>query len=104
VFRFLWKGSQRELNSINEYFSNEFVLIRQQLKERTIDMENISRGPTIGDFVTILTERSMQDVTVARSQIILMTIGIIQQSLRHLTAKRVQEYRLPLPPLLNVMC
>jgi hypothetical protein len=31
-------------------------------------MENISRGPTFGDFVTILTEGSMQDDTVARRQ------------------------------------
>jgi hypothetical protein len=31
-------------------------------------MENKIRGPTFGDFVTILTERSMQDVTVARLQ------------------------------------
>jgi hypothetical protein len=29
-------------------------------------MENLSRGPTFGDFVTIRTEASMQDVTVAR--------------------------------------
>jgi hypothetical protein len=29
-------------------------------------MENISRGPTFGDFVTIRTEASMQDITVAR--------------------------------------
>jgi hypothetical protein len=28
-------------------------------------MENMSRGPTFGDFVTIRTEASMQDVTVA---------------------------------------
>ena len=34
------------------------------------EMEKISRGPTYGDFVTtgILTERSMQDITVARLQ------------------------------------
>jgi hypothetical protein len=30
------------------------------------EMENISRGPAFGDFVTILTEGPMQDVTVAR--------------------------------------
>jgi hypothetical protein len=30
--------------------------------------ENISRGPTFGDFVTIRTWVSMQDVTVARLQ------------------------------------
>jgi hypothetical protein len=32
------------------------------------EMENISRGRTFGDFVTIRTERSMQDVSVARLQ------------------------------------
>jgi hypothetical protein len=39
-------------------------------------MKNISRGPTYADFVTILTEGSMQDFTVAR----------------------LQEFRLPSPP------
>jgi hypothetical protein len=42
------------------------------------EMENISRGPTFGDFVTICADGSMQDITVARLQI--------------------QEYRLPSPP------
>jgi hypothetical protein len=42
-------------------------------------MENISRGPTFGDFVTIHTRTSqLQD-------------------------HRVKEYRLPSPPLLNAM-
>jgi hypothetical protein len=49
------------------------------------EMENISRGPIFGDFVTILTEGSMQDNTVAG----LPSTG--------------QELRLPFPPLLNVM-
>jgi hypothetical protein len=31
-------------------------------------MEHISRGPTFGDFVTIRTEGSTQDVSVARLQ------------------------------------
>jgi hypothetical protein len=31
-------------------------------------MENISRDPTFGDFVSILIEGSMQDITVARLQ------------------------------------
>ncbi len=31
-------------------------------------MENVSEGPTFGEFVTILTEWSMQDNTVARLQ------------------------------------
>ena len=48
-------------------------------------MENISRGPTFEDFVTIRTEASMQDVTVARLQ-----------------STRVQT-PLALHPLFNVM-
>jgi hypothetical protein len=32
------------------------------------EMENISRGPTFGDFITIRTEATMQDVTVAKLQ------------------------------------
>ncbi len=35
---------------------------------RNREMENISRGSTFGDFVTIRAEASMQDVTVARLQ------------------------------------
>jgi hypothetical protein len=31
-------------------------------------MENISRGPNFGDFVTIRTEGSMQDVSIAGIQ------------------------------------
>jgi hypothetical protein len=31
-----------------------------------IEMENISRDSTFGDFVSILTEGSMQDVTVSK--------------------------------------
>ena len=49
--------------------------------EDSREMENISTGPTFADFVTVLTEGSMQDITVAR----------------------VQEYRLPSPPSFNVM-
>jgi hypothetical protein len=33
-----------------------------------IEMENISRGPTFGDFATICTEAPMQGFTVARLQ------------------------------------
>ncbi len=29
-------------------------------------MDNVSRGPTFGDFVTILREGCMQDITIAR--------------------------------------
>jgi hypothetical protein len=32
------------------------------------EMENISRAPTFGDFFNVLTEGSMQDITVARLQ------------------------------------
>ena len=35
---------------------------------KTREMENTSRGPTFGDFVPILTEGPMQDITVARLQ------------------------------------
>jgi hypothetical protein len=38
------------------------------------EMEKISGGPNFEDFVTILTERLMQDVTVARSRVIFMAI------------------------------
>jgi hypothetical protein len=41
---------------------------RGEINTFTREMENISRDPTFGDFVTIRTERSMQDVTVARLQ------------------------------------
>ncbi len=44
------------------------------LRGRSIEMENISRGPSFGDFVTILTERSMQDLTVERSQVIFAAV------------------------------
>jgi hypothetical protein len=47
-------------------------------------MENISRGPTFGDFVTIFTETSKQDVMDARSRKIVMAIAI--------TRKIVQSY------------
>ncbi len=50
-------------------------------------MENISWGPTFGDFVTILIETSMQDVTVARSQEIFVAIAI-QEKLYSVTVYR----------------
>jgi hypothetical protein len=83
-----WKGnrflSSPEINQQSVYGMQLFVdscpdkiqFIWVSLRE----MENISRGPTSGDFVTILTEGSMQDNTVAR----------------------VQEYRLPFP--LSIKC
>jgi hypothetical protein len=40
------------------------------------EMENISRGSTFADFVTILTERSMQDVTFERSRVILQPLPL----------------------------
>jgi hypothetical protein len=51
----------------------------------TREIENISKGPTFRNFVTIYTEASMQDVTVAR-----------------LHSTRVQTPLSPPPPL-NVM-
>jgi hypothetical protein len=41
--------------------------------------EELSRGPTFRDFVTILTETSMQDVTVARSREIFTAIAITRK-------------------------
>ncbi len=44
------------------------------------EMENISTlyriGPTFGDFVTILTERSVQDIKVEKSQVTFTAIVI----------------------------
>jgi hypothetical protein len=42
-------------------------------------MDNISRGPTFGDFVTVLSERSMKNVTVERSQVIFTAIVIARK-------------------------
>ncbi len=55
------------------YLQYTMCTSRQVLREREKippshlprEMENISRGPTFGDFVTVPTEGSMQDVTVA---------------------------------------
>jgi hypothetical protein len=43
------------------------------------EMEYISRSPTFGDFVTILTERSMQDITVERARVIFTAIAITRK-------------------------
>jgi hypothetical protein len=48
-----------------------------------VEMKNISRGSTFGDFVAIVRDGSMQDITIPR-----------------LLSTRIQS---PLPPLLNVM-
>ncbi len=45
----------------------------------TREMENISRDPTFGDFVTILTEMSMQDVMVERSGVTFTGIAIARK-------------------------
>ncbi len=58
-------------------FSRDIKILK--LLKWSREMENISRGPTNGEFVNILTEGSMQDVTVARLY-------------------RVQQYTLPYPP------
>jgi hypothetical protein len=50
------------------------VLCEDELLGRTREMENISRGPTFWDFVNILTERSIQYVTVERPQVIFTAI------------------------------
>jgi hypothetical protein len=52
-------------------------------------MENIGRGPTFEDFVTILTERLMQDVTVARSRVIFIAIVITRKILQCYCGNRV---------------
>jgi hypothetical protein len=43
------------------------------------EMENISRGPTFGDFVTILAESSMPDVMVEKSQVIFTAIAFTRK-------------------------
>jgi hypothetical protein len=48
-------------------------------RDRPREMEHISRGSSFGDFVTILTERSMQDVTVERFRVIFTTIAITRK-------------------------
>jgi hypothetical protein len=53
-------------------------------------MENIiSRGSTFGDFVTILTERSMQDVTVERSRVNFSTNAITRKIVQCYCVHRV---------------
>jgi hypothetical protein len=52
-------------------------------------MENINIDPTFGDFVTILTERLMQDVTVERSQVIFTVIAITRKILQCYCVHRV---------------
>jgi hypothetical protein len=47
-------------------------------------MENISRGPTFGDFVIIRTKSSRQDVTVARLQ----SLSVDSQNIPCATLKR----------------
>jgi hypothetical protein len=53
---------------INLILTLDFDISGANLKVEGREMENISRGPTFGDFVTILTEGSMQDNTIARLQ------------------------------------
>jgi hypothetical protein len=50
-----------------QFPGGKHVIWSRQKQDRvcgTREMENTSRGSTFGDFVTILTERSMQDVRV----------------------------------------
>jgi hypothetical protein len=52
---------------MRQRFPYRFLYAQSRL-DNSREMENISRVPTFGDFVTIRTEASMQDVTVARLQ------------------------------------
>ncbi len=63
--QFFFGGGGRDDFSENSVL---FFFLCSMLTYLTREMENVSRGPTFGDLVTILTERSMQDVTVARLQ------------------------------------
>ncbi len=56
----------------------------------TREMENISRGPIFRDFVTILTERSMQDVTVERFRVIFTAIVIARKIVQCYCVHRVR--------------
>ncbi len=53
--------------------------IRNTEYDLSREMENIS---TFGDFVTILTEKSMQDVTVERPRVIFTAIAITRKILQ----------------------
>jgi hypothetical protein len=59
------------------------------LTEYTREIENICRASTFGDFVTILTERSMQDVMVARSPVIFTAIAITKKIVQCYCVHRV---------------
>jgi hypothetical protein len=58
-------------DAVIEPRTNETLALKvrcSNLSARSREMENISRGPTLGDFDTIHTEGSMQDNTVERLQ------------------------------------
>jgi len=55
----------------------------------TLEMENISTGPTFRDFVIILTERSVQDVMVARSRAIFTVVAITRKIVQRYCVQRV---------------
>ncbi len=69
----MWEG-ERHKSFSREVSFKFFALASQHRRDNYLpftlyearEMENISRGPTFGDFVTIGSEASMQDVTVAR--------------------------------------
>jgi hypothetical protein len=72
-------SSELTVSSLSPPFSMKTACKNYQGSGAAREMENISRGPTFGDFVTILTERSMQDVMVERSRVIFMAIAITRK-------------------------
>jgi hypothetical protein len=64
---YLEKCKEKYLKAVMEPGTAVGALCAQSIGKPR-EMENISRGPTFGDFVTIRKEGSMQHVTVARLQ------------------------------------
>ncbi len=61
-------GGAPHVRQVQTHSDSEQLRIRSVRLPVLREMENISRGSTFGDFVTIRTEWSMQHVTVARLQ------------------------------------
>jgi hypothetical protein len=57
-----------QVGSVVEDSASNLAIVESEGERTTREMENINRGPTFGGFVTIRTEGSMQDVTVAKLQ------------------------------------
>ncbi len=63
----LWSdGVPTWLGEMNATNYNIFLDLSYNAIGMPREMENLSRGPTFFDFVTIRTDASMQDITVAR--------------------------------------